>query len=122
MKVRGIRGATTVARNDADLMQQATLELIERLIAENGLDPREVASVTITVTQDLNAAFPASVIRLLPGWELVPLMCALEIAVPGGLERCIRIMILYNTDKDQSEIRHVYLNDARQLRPDLQKD
>lgn len=121
MKVRGIRGATTIARNDAELMQQATVELMERLIAENDLDPREVASVMITVTQDLNATFPASSIRLLPGWELVPLMCALEIAVPGGLARCIRILILYNTDKDQTDIRHVYLNEARQLRPDLQR-
>lgn len=119
MKVRGIRGATTVGANDAELMQRATAELMQRLIDENGLVPDDVAGVFITVTQDLNAAFPASAIRALPGWELVPLMCSLEIAVPGGLERCIRVMVLANTDKDQSEIRHVYLNDARRLRPDL---
>lgn len=121
MKVRGIRGAITIDDNDADLMQRATLELIERMIEENGIEPGEVAGVFITVTQDLNATFPASAIRTLPGWELVPLMCSLEIAVPGGLERCIRLMVLYNTDKDQSEIRHVYLNEARRLRPDLQQ-
>lgn len=121
MNLRGIRGATTVTANDARLMEQATLELMERIIEENGLQAEDVGAVFITVTQDLNAAFPASVIRRLPGWELVPLMCSLEIAVPGGLARCIRIMVLHNTEKSQREIRHVYLNDARQLRPDLQK-
>jgi len=119
MKVRGIRGATTIRENDAELMQRATVDLMQKLIAENGLVPDNVAAVFITVTLDLNAAFPAGAIRALPGWELVPLMCSLEIDVPGGLERCIRVMVLYNTDKDQSEIRHVYLNDARSLRPDL---
>jgi chorismate mutase len=121
MKVRGIRGATTIEANDAGQMQRATLELMERLIEENGLVPGDIAGVFITVTQDLNAMFPASAIRSLPGFELVPLMCSLEIDVPGGLERCIRVMVLYNTEKDQSEIRHVYLNDARRLRPDLQR-
>lgn len=120
MKVRGIRGAITIDANDAGMMERATLELMQRLIEENGVEPGEVAGVFITVTQDLNATFPARAIRTLPGWELVPLMCSLEIAVPGGLERCIRVMVLVNTDKDQAEIRHLYLNDARRLRPDLQ--
>jgi chorismate mutase len=73
----------------------------------------------VTVTQDLDAAFPARAIRQMAGWDLVPLMCALEMPVPGGLQKCIRLMVMVNTDKRQDQIRHVYLNEAKKLRPDL---
>ncbi|MGV2805924.1 chorismate mutase, partial [Clostridium perfringens] len=68
---------------------------------------------------DLDATFPAKAIRQLEGWDLVPLMCSVEIPVQGSLPRCIRFMVQVNTDKSQSEIKHVYLNEAKRLRPDL---
>ncbi len=121
MYVRGVRGAITVERNEEAEILYATAELLGQIVAENAINPEDIASVLVTVTQDLNAAFPAKVIREMQGWELVPLMCALEIPVPGGLEKCIRLMVTVNTDKSQKEIRHVYLNNAIKLRPDLSK-
>lgn len=119
MYVRGVRGAITVERNEEAEILNATAELLGQIVAENGIKPEDIASVIVTVTQDLNAAFPAKAIREMQGWELVPLMCALEISVPGGLEKCIRLMVSVNTEKSQKEIRHVYLNNAIKLRPDL---
>lgn len=119
MSVRGIRGAITVDANDAELIASATLEMVTDVIAQNDLDPADICSALITVTNDLDATFPAQSIRKLPGWELVPLMCALEVPVKGSLERCIRLMLHVNTDKTQAEIRHVYLGGAKVLRPDL---
>jgi chorismate mutase len=77
-----------------------------------------VASVIFTVTRDLDAEFPALAARQL-GWLEVPLICSYEISVPGSLTRCVRILILWNTDKAQDEITHVYIRDAQRLRPDL---
>lgn len=119
MAVRGIRGASTVKHNEETEILQATAELLEEIVARNDIDPRDIGSVFITVTHDLDATFPARAIRGLTGWELVPLMCSVEIPVKNSLPRCIRLMVLINTDKSQDEIVHVYLNDAKQLRPDL---
>lgn len=119
MSVRGIRGATTVEVNEEQVILDATLELLERLVEANDIQPEDIASIIVTVTHDLDAAFPARAIRALPGWELVPLMCALEVPVKGSLEKCIRLMVHVNTDKRQDEIRHIFLGRARELRPDL---
>lgn len=119
MAVRGIRGATTVTRNEETEILNATKELLEQIIEVNEIDPEEVCSFLITVTNDLDAAFPARAVRQVPGWEMVPLMCSLEIPVPGSLPLCIRFMLQVNTDKKQREINHVYLHDAKKLRPDL---
>ncbi|MEF3301799.1 chorismate mutase [Paenibacillus sp. GYB003] len=119
MFVRGVRGAITVERNEEAEILNATAELLGQIVADNAIKPEDIASVFVTVTQDLNAAFPAKAIREMQGWELVPLMCALEISVPGGLEKCIRLMVSVNTEKSQKEMRHVYLNNAIKLRPDL---
>lgn len=121
MCVRGIRGATTVGRNEEREILSATAELLEAIIAENSLTPEEICSVFVTVTSDLDAAFPAMAIRNMPGWELVPLMCSLEIPVKGALPLCIRLMLHANTTKTQREMVHVYMNDAKKLRPDLAK-
>ncbi|CAG7641122.1 chorismate mutase [Paenibacillus allorhizosphaerae] len=121
MFVRGIRGATTVERNDENEILSATTELLNQIIAENGIVPDELACVYITVTQDLTAAFPAKAIREQAGWELVPLMCSLEVPVEGSLPRCIRLMVMANTEKRQDEINHVYQKEAMRLRPDLSK-
>ncbi|SFF05184.1 chorismate mutase [Paenibacillus catalpae] len=121
MSVRGIRGAITVDVNEKEPILQATLELLNEVVKQNAIVPDDIASVFITVTQDLDATFPAIAIRQMGGWDLVPLMCALEVPVKGSLDRCIRFMIHLNTDKSQSEINHVYLGGARVLRPDLSK-
>ncbi len=121
MFVRGIRGATTVERNEENDILSATTALLNQIIAENGIIPEEIASVFVTVTPDLTATFPARAIRQMQGWDLVPLMCSLEIPVEGGLPRCIRLMVMVNTDKQQNEIIHVYQREAMRLRPDLSK-
>ncbi|MDO3679165.1 chorismate mutase [Paenibacillus ehimensis] len=121
MFVRGIRGATTVERNEENDILSATTALLNQIITENGIIPEEIASVFVTVTPDLTATFPARAIRQMPGWDLVPLMCSLEIPVEGGLPRCIRLMVMVNTDKQQNEIIHVYQREAMRLRPDLSK-
>jgi len=121
MSVRGIRGAITVEANEKKQVLDATMELLHAIIEQNEIAAEDVCSVLITVTNDLDEAFPAQVIRQTNGWELVPLMCALEVPVKGSLEKCIRFMLLINTDKTQAEINHVYLGGAAVLRPDLKK-
>lgn len=121
MSVRGIRGAITVDVNEEQPILEATVELLNAIVADNGIVPEDICSVMVTVTGDLDATFPARAIRQMPEWELVPLMCALEVPVKGSLERCIRLMVLVNTEKKQHEIRHVYLEGAQVLRPDLTK-
>jgi chorismate mutase len=116
--VRGIRGATTVERNDAAEIKEATQELLQIILAENALSTEDLVSVIFTVTPDLNADFPASSAREI-GWELVPLLCATEIPVPGSLSRCIRVLIHVNTSRRQTEIVHVFLRKATALRKDL---
>ncbi|AEI41350.1 chorismate mutase [Paenibacillus mucilaginosus] len=121
MGVRGIRGAITVEHNEENEILSATTELLHRIVLENGIVPEEIASVFITVTPDLTATFPAKTIRQMKDWELVPLMCSLEIPVEGALPKCIRFMVMVNTEKKQDEIVHVYLREAMRLRPDLTK-
>jgi|SRR5690625_1371056 len=119
MFVRGIRGAITVENNDKEEILTATFELLNEMINKNEIEPEDTSWVLITVTHDLDATFPAQAIRRMHGWELVPLMCSLEIDVPGGLPKCIRLLMQVNTTKNQDEIVHVYLNEAKRLRPDL---
>ncbi len=119
MTIRGIRGATTVSADDPDLILQATRELLEVILDENeGMQPETVASAIFTVTDDLVSTFPAQAARQM-GWGLVPMMCAREIPVPGSLPYVIRVLVHWNTEIPQSEIKHVYLRDAVKLRPDL---
>jgi chorismate mutase len=121
MFVRGIRGATTVENNEENEILEATTEMLNHIIAENGIVPDEIASVFVTVTTDLTATFPARAIRAMAGWELVPLMCSLEVPVIGSLPLCVRLMVMVNTEKKQDEIVHIYLKEAMRLRPDLSK-
>jgi chorismate mutase len=121
MSVRGIRGAITVEDNKEQPILQATVELLNGIVTANNIAPEDICSVFVTVTGDLDDTFPARAIRQMGGWELVPLMCALEVPVKGSLEKCIRLMLHVNTDKTQQEIEHVYLGRAQALRPDLTK-
>lgn len=116
--VRGIRGATTVTENERQTILAATTELLRAIVERNELDTEDVVSAVFTMTPDLNAAFPAAAARKL-GWSDVPLLCAQEIAVPDAPAMCIRVLILVNSSKKQSDIKHVYLHKAIDLRPDL---
>lgn len=118
MMCRGLRGAITVENNTAEEILGATGELLQALVAANDLQRDQVASIVFTTTIDLNAAFPAVAAREL-GWTDVALLNAHEMAVPGSLPRCVRILIHVNTERGPEELRHVYLRDARKLRPDL---
>jgi len=115
--MRGVRGATTVAANEARAILARTEELLARMIAENGIRPEDVASALFTVTADLDAEFPAVAVRAHPGWGEVPLLCSREIPVPGSLARCVRILLHWNTDRPAMDVRHVFLRGARELRP-----
>jgi chorismate mutase len=118
MMVRGIRGATTVDRDDADAILSATEELVREIVTANAIVPEDVASALFTVTPDLRAEFPAAAARRM-GWTMVPLLNFTEIGVPGRLARCIRVLVHVNTERTQSEMVHVYLREAVALRPDL---
>ena len=118
MSVRSLRGATTVSDNTADAMLEATGELLQTLVSRNGLRPEAVISALFTATRDLTAAYPAEAARRL-GWNEAGLLCVQEMAVEGSLPACIRVLVLWETDKPQSEMQHSYLRGASGLRPDL---
>ena len=119
MPIRGIRGAITTSRDEPGLILEATRELLEAILKENkGMTPEDIGSAIFTVTEDLITNFPAQAARQM-GWSMVPMMCAREIPVPGSLPRTIRVLVHWNTETPQSEIKHVYLRDAVKLRPDL---
>lgn len=128
--MRGIRGATTVSENTPEAIFAATKELLIEMIDQNGLcqqadlpttqELEPLCSIIFTVTPDLNAAFPAEAARNGLNMKFVPLLNALEIPVPGRLQRAIRVMMHINSDKSQQEIKHVYLREAVILRPDLE--
>jgi chorismate mutase len=115
---RGIRGATTTTENSREAILEATRELLIKLIEANTIHVEDVASAIFTTTPDLNAEFPAVVAREL-GWVDTALLCGHEMDVPGSLPRCIRILIHWNTTRRADELVHVYMREARVLRPDL---
>ena len=124
MPVRGIRGATTAAANTAEAIVEATAELLAELVKLNGVEREEVAFAYFTTTLDLDAEFPALAARRM-GWTSVPLLCGNDMLVPGPNPRsvpmCIRILLLYNTDRAQSEMRSAYLRGAQAIRADLDR-
>jgi len=117
-RARAIRGATTVESDSPEQIRRATRELLETIVDRNGITSADVISAIFTVTHDLTSEFPAHAAREL-GWLDVPLLCTLEIPVPGSLTRCIRVLLHVESDVPRTGIRHVYLHDARTLRPDL---
>lgn len=118
MVCRGVRGAITVAENTRAAILSATRELLAAMAASNGMDVDDVASVIFTATPDLDAVYPAVAAREM-GWTQVPLLCMQELAVQGSLAMCVRVLVHWNTDCGSDEIRHIYLDGARALRPDL---
>ena len=115
---RGVRGATTVETNSREAIVAGTRELLVEVMTRNGMVVDDIASAFFSTSPDLNAEFPAVAAREL-GWRFVALMCGHEMSVPHALERCVRVMIHWNTDTPPAEIKHVYLKGATKLRPDL---
>jgi chorismate mutase len=115
---RGVRGATSTQEDSARAIIERTRELLEALVEANGIAADDVASVIFTTSPDLTAAYPAAAAREM-GWTNVPLMCMQEMNVPGGLPRAVRVLLHWNTRQTPAEIVHVYLHEARRLRPDL---
>ena len=121
MTCRGVRGAICAEANEIDAILTATHKLLERIVADNDLQPTDVTSAIFTATPDLDAAYPARAAREM-GWTRVPLLCMQEMNVVDSLPRCIRVLIHWNTNRAPDEIQHVYLGEARKLRPDLAEE
>ena len=117
-RVRAIRGATTLERDDRDHLIERTQEMIHLLFERNDLDEDDLVSIVFTATDDISSAFPAEAARE-AGFVHTPLMCARELEIDGGIPRCIRVLVHAYTSHDKAALRHVYLHDARQLRTDL---
>jgi chorismate mutase len=122
MPVRGIRGAIDVSQDQPAAILEATQRLLESILEANpGLRSEDIACGIFTTTEDLSSAYPAQAAREM-GWDAVPLLCSREIPVPGGLSHCIRVLLQWNTNLPQHEIRHIYLGAAASLRPDLSSE
>jgi chorismate mutase len=119
MQVRGVRGAINISADEADVLIQATQELLNAILEANpGLRPEDLASVLFTTTPDLSSAYPARAARMM-GWERVPLLCFQEMVVLESMARVIRVLLHWNTDLSQESVTHVYLGETTNLRPDL---
>lgn len=117
-RLRALRGATSVATNDAGSIVSATEELLAAMLERNGVRHEDLVSIVFTSTPDLDAEFPAAAARRL-GLGDVPLLGASEVAVAGALPRCVRVLMHLYTERDYASLRHVYLGEARRLRTDL---
>ena len=117
MLCRGIRGATTVSANTKEAIIAASRELLQKMMEVNDVEIKDLAGILFTTTPDINAEFPAAAAREL-GWTQVALLCGHEMDVPGSLPRCLRVLMLFNTEKSNEEIAHVYLEDAQRLKED----
>jgi chorismate mutase len=117
-RIRAVRGATTVDADTRPEVIERTQELVRAIVERNSIAPDDMVSILFTATDDIHSAFPAEAARE-AGLTLVPLMCARELEVEGGVERCIRVMLHVYTTLDADQLRHPYLHGARQLRTDL---
>jgi len=118
-KVRAIRGATTSKENSRQEITDSVIELVEKIIKENSLEQNDIISAIFTMTEDLNAEFPAKAARIHFGWDDVPMVCTGEIPVPDSITMCIRVLIHINTLMEKKDIKHIYLRNAVKLRPDI---
>ena len=118
--LRAIRGAITANHDTPADIYAATQQLLREMVTRNMVERDDIISVIFTVTPDLTSAFPAMAAREI-GWTDVPLLCTMEIPVPGALDHCIRVLLHAESDRPRSQIEHVYLGDAVVLRPDLHR-
>ena len=116
-RCQGVRGAITADENTTEAILSATREMLNALVAANGIEAADIGGVYLTTTVDLNAEYPAVAARQI-GWSDVAILCGHEMDVPGSLPRVIRAMVMWNTTRAPHEIHHMYLRDAQQLRPD----
>lgn len=116
--VRALRGATTLERDDEEHLIDRVRDLLEAMLERNDIEPHDVVSILFTATPDVHSAFPAVAARNM-GMGDVPLICAQELDIVGAMPLCIRTMMHVETDRQRSQMRHVYLHDARSLRDDL---
>jgi len=116
LQCRGIRGATTVQANNKHSIIAATKELLGEMIQANGIEIGEIAAILFTTTSDLNAEFPAVATRELEWPRQLALLCGHEMNVPDSLPRCLRILMLVNTEKTAEEVIHIYLREAKKLK------
>jgi chorismate mutase len=117
-RVKAIRGATTATENSVAAVREVVHELLDEIELRNELDLSEVVSVTFSVTHDLDAVFPAAIARQRPHWQTVPLLDVQQMYVKTDLPRCIRCLIQFNTPDSNFDVQHVYLQQAKTLRPD----
>ena len=122
MSLRGIRGATSVDSNTKEDIWKAARLLMTQLMSENQLNFNQVGAAIFSSTPDLTAAFPTTGVRQLPSFSLIPLFDTQEVDVENSLPMCIRVLLLVDTDKNQRDIVHVYLGEAKKLRPDLMQN
>jgi len=115
--LRGLRGATTAAANTSAAILEATAELLTAMQRANEFAPEDIESAIFTSTSDLTAEYPARAARGI-GWTGVPLLGAQEVPVPGGVPRCVRVLLHFHTARSPAELKHIYLRDAAALRPD----
>lgn len=118
MLLRAVRGATTLRQDTAEEVISATSYLLEEMLRRNNLSREDLVSIMFTATPDIRSEFPAAAARSI-GLADVPLMCARELDIIGGMPLCIRVMLQAYTDRERGALRHVYLGDARSLRDDL---
>lgn len=119
--VRGIRGATSVDKNESAEIAEKVTELLLEMVQANTIEIEDIAAVIFSSTPDINSAFPAIAARNM-GWTEVPLFGTQEIDNPNGVARCVRVLILLNTQLQQKAIKHIYLRDAVLLRRDISKE
>lgn len=122
MTIKGLRGATTVVRDEEQEVLKATEKLVQAMAVENNIKPEDIISVLISTTTDVQSTFPAKAVRSIDGWKYVPVMCTHEMNVPGGMPLCIRALMHVNSTVSQQDIHHVYQNEAVKLRPDLSEN
>lgn len=119
--MRGVRGATTVENDRKEEIWSAAAELVSAILDANGIASEDIGAAIFSATEDLVSAFPSAGVRArVPGFDAVPLFDARQLAIEGSLPRCLRVLLLVDTEKRQQEIKHIYLREARKLRPDLE--
>lgn len=117
--IRGIRGAITIEEDVPELLEQATVELFGTILKLNDVKISDISHVIFTLTSDLKCAFPAKFVRTNFEADFLPMMCMNELEVENSLKKCLRMLVVVNTDKAQNDVKHVYLRGAKALRPDI---
>lgn len=114
-----IRGATAVKENNTSKIKDAVSELLKEMVSQNKLDLSKIVNIIFTVTHDLNAIHPATVLREDSSFANIPMLCTQEMKVPTDLPRCIRVMVQAYSSLKRSDVKHIYLHEASKLRLDL---